>query len=168
MHNLVSVTHVGSSVMMTSSSSSMACLCHTGFASTGSVSGANHPKKGRTSQKKYCRYLILELTTSLVLKHDKNTHLWAYNRAQSPGTPPWCGVWWWDCSLQHVVLYDRCITPPCSADPARRSLCTGGDRTVQSINYWSTHDMSYTQMGYDGKSYGLMPLWVFDRKAPGK
>lgn len=38
------VTHVGSSLAVTSSSSSMACLCHTGLASTGSVSTANDTK----------------------------------------------------------------------------------------------------------------------------
>lgn len=40
----ICVTHVGSSVTTVSSSSSMACLCHTGLASTGSVSAESFPE----------------------------------------------------------------------------------------------------------------------------
>ena len=68
------------------------------------------------------------MRTTLVVKTWHVTYLWTCSRAQSPGTPPWCGVWWWGCSLQRGVLCDRCTTPPCSAGPAHRSQCTGGDR----------------------------------------
>lgn len=63
-------------------------------------------------------------------KKKKKPHLWVYNRARSPDTPPWCGVWWWGCSHRHEALCGQCTAPPCSGDPGRRSLCTGGDNAL--------------------------------------
>lgn len=57
-------THVGSSVTLISSSSSMACLCHTGFASTGSVSREESPSKVEHHERK----LTPEIST-----YDKKT-----------------------------------------------------------------------------------------------
>lgn len=77
----MSGTHAGSSVTMISSSSSMACLCHTGFASTGSVSRKKHPKKTMVERHKESfvdkapQKQTLRLTYGLITGHSHQAFL---------------------------------------------------------------------------------------------
>lgn len=74
-------TYVGSSVTVISSSSSMACLCHTGFASTGSVSIEQMTQKRRNYKQvlvwrsKHDKKNKTQLTYGLVAGHSRQALL---------------------------------------------------------------------------------------------